>query len=382
MLRPAIARQAACVEHRAGSDQVTSRPLAVLYERPLPGRLLLNFFRTVMGFALAAILGLSFMAVQFLLPPLLLTFSGRMSFGRRLAWCVPAWVLLGVLVSIAHRRDAPTALISASLWLLYLARLISDHRARAHAVKSLRLTVQIALIGVFIAAEAVIAVVGWWESRPTPMLPSDIEWPLGGKDSGHVRLHLPAGYGFGQYEPSAPQTVRGNVIWPSLAPIDVRDPAFDGFADAVIRIAVSARAVSIADATQPLSADVACRFETDATRPGVDCRGHSGQSDSGEWHEQPAPGQHDLSLRVHPPTYLPGSPDLYDVWYVASAERTPGIIIQCPKETGMSEHGPCIHVFALDALNATVELRYNRLHFADWQQIQARVTEKLMSMRR
>ena len=334
-----------------------------------------------MGFALAAILGLSFMAVQFLLPPLLLTFSGRMSVGRRLAWCVPAWILLGVLVLIAHRRDAPAALISAFLWLLYLARLISTHRVREHAVKSSRLTVPIVLIGVFIAAEVVIAVVGWWESRPIRMLPSDIEWPLGRKDGGHIRLHLPAGYSFGQYEPSAPQAVRGNVIWPSLAPIDVRDPAFDGFADTVIRIAVSARAVSINDATQPLSADVACRFETDATRPGVDCSGHSGQSSSGEWNEPAVPGQHDLSLRVHPPTYLPGSHDFYDVWYVASAESRPRIIIQCPKETGVSEHGQCIHVFALDALNATVELRYNRLHFADWQQIQARVTERLISMR-
>ena len=335
-----------------------------------------------MGFVPAAFAGLFVMVVQLLLPPVLLTVSGRISICRRLAWCVPAWVLLGVLVSIWHRRDAPYLLISILLWVLYLARLISDRRALDPAGRSPRLTVPMSLIGLFIAVEAALAVAGWWARRPKPMLESDIEWPLGGKDHGQMRLHLPAGYGPGQYEPSRPRTVRSNVVWPSLAPIDVGDPAFEGFADTVIGIEMSARSIQTTDPGRPLSDDVACQFETDATRPRVDCVGPSVQPGSGEWHEAPVPGQRDLSLRVHPPTYSPNVPDLYDVWYVASPARRPGVIIQCPKDTGVSEHGPCIHVFSLDALNATVQLRYNRLHFAEWQQIQAIVTERMLSMRR
>lgn len=335
-----------------------------------------------MGFLLAAVLGLFVMAVQLLLPPLLLTFSGRMGIGKRLAWCVPAWLLLGVEVSIWNRRDAPYLLTSILLWLLYLARLASDRKTRDSAGTASRITVPMVLISVLVSAQAVIAVSGWLERRPTPMLESDIEWPLGGEGSDHMRLHLPVGYGFGQFEPSGPPTVRANMVWPSLAPIDVRDPAFEGFADTVIRVEVSARAATITDARRPLLDDVACRFENDTTRPGVDCATPPGQQGSGEWHEDQVPGQHDLSLRVHPPTYLPNVRDMHDVWYVASLERRPSTIIQCPKATGVSEHGPCIHVFALEALNATVQLRYNRLHLAEWEQIQARVTERVLAMRR
>jgi hypothetical protein len=300
------------------------------------------------------------------------------------------WVVFSLLPALAafllERHRLAPAVFSLSPWAVYLLFLWFGRSPRTVGSQGWR------HVALGVATALYVSIMVWlgvkihanvMEAEST----HDVLWPMDVTGETYVRLRLPPHYpsdGLAAATtttagaPDRSEQIDVNLLWPSLATRDYRnDVEFENFAPKVLNIEFHVLNRILSDGRHING--LTCAFEIATHVLGKDCFNPVPVAPIGEPLTSLASG-YGLSRRgsIGP---APRGVISYDVWFDLTDDGAVSTMIECPREGEGSIYAGCKHSFEIQALNATVVVRYNRAYFPHWMEIQQAVTNIFLSMR-
>jgi hypothetical protein len=301
------------------------------------------------------------------------------------------WVLFSLLPTLsafllARHRFAP-AVFALSPWGVYLLFLWFGRSPRAVGHLGRRriwLALPTALYACLIVWSGIKIQADLIATEST----HDVLWPMDVTGETYVTLRLPPHYpSDGLPAAMKPSTVRApdrsgqidvNLLWPSLSTRDYRnDVEFENFAQKVLNVEFHVLNRILSDGRYING--LTCAFEITSRELGKDCFNPLPVVPIGEPLASLAP-RYGLSRRG---SIEPNRKGVIsdDIWFELADDGAVSTMIECPREGEGAISAGCKHSFEVQALNASVIVRYNRAYLPHWMEIQQALTKVLLSMR-